>query len=99
MNKNDLAREYRKKYPNMPTLKLARIMYKENNLLFKDVEHCRSTLRVIEGKMGKKHLEHLGSKNECVIKEERLRNPYKLPESYQEKENHLFCQKAAIIFF
>lgn len=85
MVKNDLARQYRKKFPDMPTLKLARIMYKENNLLFRDVEHCRSALRTIEGKNGKAMLKKLGSKNECVIKEERPRNPYNLPESYEEK--------------
>ena len=50
MTKSNIAREYRKKNPEMPTLKLARIMYNENNLLFKDVEDARYRLRYIEGK-------------------------------------------------
>jgi hypothetical protein len=51
----DIARQYRTKYPDMPTLKLARIMYKENNLAFPNEEGARSTLRYIEGKNGEKH--------------------------------------------
>lgn len=73
--KTGIAREYRDKYGmEMPTLKLAKIMYKENNLSFKDVEQARWYLRAIEGKA-----------NTGIIithkAPERLRNPYKLPES------------------
>lgn len=84
VKKIDIAREYRKKYPNYPTLKLARIMYAENNLLFKDIEHCRSSLRIIEGKCGKRNLNWLQNKD-CVMKESRPLNPYNLPESYEQK--------------
>ena len=38
----------------MPTLKLARIMYSENKLLFKDVEDARFRLRDIEDKAGRR---------------------------------------------
>ena len=51
MTKADKARQYRVDYGmKMPTLKLARIMYGDNNLLFKNVEDARHTLRYIEGK-------------------------------------------------
>lgn len=76
--KLDLCRTYRRENPNMPTLKLARIIYKDNPLLFKDAESVRSSLRTIEGKNG----------NSKVLKDiaefhiaERPRNPYNLPES------------------
>jgi predicted phosphodiesterase len=84
--KIDIAIQYRKKFPDMPTLKLARIMYAENNLSFTNVEHCRSTLRVIEGKSGKFNLKWLQNKD-CVMKESRPLNPYNLPESYEEKRD------------
>ena len=81
---SDIARQYRTKYPDMPTLKLARIMYKENNLVFIDVETARGTLRYIEGKVGERRKRQL--KNVDFIKtESRPYNPYKLPESHQEK--------------
>ena len=51
MTKSDVAKKYRVKYPDFPTLKLARIMYKENNLLFTTIEDARSSLRYIEGKI------------------------------------------------
>lgn len=80
-SKTDLAREYRKKHGSeMPTLKLARIMFAENNLLFKHIEDARDRLRYIEGKHGKNTAGK--SRNaEFIIEEARSLNPYKLPES------------------
>jgi hypothetical protein len=44
----EIAKEYRKKYGmEMPSLKLARIMYAENPLMYKNVETSRSKLRYI----------------------------------------------------
>lgn len=71
-----IAREYREKYGmDMPTLKLARIMYKDNPLSFSNVDSARSFLRAIEGKMGK------GTIKVTHPIEERPRNPYNLPPS------------------
>lgn len=59
----------------MANLKLARIVYNDNKLLFKNVEDARLSLRRIEGKNG-----------HCTIKKThvappRSYNPYKLPDS------------------
>lgn len=79
MLKTDIAREFRGKYGwGMPTLKLARIMYKDNPLSFKDVEDARYILRKIEDKTGEKKIIN---KSPEAPKEDRPRNPYKLPES------------------
>lgn len=89
MNKSDIAREFRTKYGDeMPTLKLARIMYKEHNLLFKDVEDARKTLRYIEGKLGAKCKKTVI--NTPFVKDEpRPINPYNLPDSYEEERKPL----------
>jgi hypothetical protein len=83
-SRNDSAkicREYRERYGmEMPSLKLARIVYKENPLQFKDVEAARSSLRYIEGKQGKLQRPKVENTN-FVIEEERSKNPYGLPES------------------
>ena len=75
MNKSKLCTEYREKYGwDMPTLKLSRIVYKENPLIFRDVEAVRLVLRGIEGK----------SLNRVKVRKvvpERPRNPYNLPQS------------------
>lgn len=74
--KADLCRHYRDKYGmEMPSLKLARIIYKENKMLFSGVDVIRGYLRKIEGK---------GNVN-CGVKvthpmPERPKNPYTLPE-------------------
>lgn len=75
MTKVALCNQYRKQYGwDMPTLKLSRIVYKENPLLFRDVEAARLVLRGIEGK----------SLNRVKVRKvvpERPRNPYNLPQS------------------
>jgi hypothetical protein len=78
MTKTDVGREYRDKHGwEMPSLKLARIMYSENNLLFKDVEAARLVLRYIEGKHGPEN-----RKFKTIIQmPERPKNPYNLPDS------------------
>jgi len=82
--RSDIAREWRKKYPNMPTLKLARLVYADNNLVYKDVEDCRHALRYIEGKLGIKAKQKFNH-TEFHMAENRPKNPYNLPESYEEK--------------
>jgi predicted phosphodiesterase len=79
MTKTDLARKYRDEHGmEMPTLKLARIMYNENNLIFKSVEDARIFLRAIEGKAG-------NSPGKAIVAthktENRPLNPYALPKS------------------
>ncbi len=83
MNKIDLAKAYRDQYGmDMPTLKLARIMYRENQLLFNDLEAARYALRYIEGKGSGKRVKKNDPK---YIIPERVKNPYNLPDS-DEKE-------------
>ena len=75
MTKKALCKEYRLKYGNdMPTLKLARIIYKENKLLFSSLDSIRTSLRSIEGKAGEK------LKN-VIRTPDRPKNPYNLPQS------------------
>ena len=86
---SDIARKYRKEYDEkfkeqypdgFPTLKLARIVYNENKIVFKDVEAARTALRYIEGKTGKFNAKFV-NKSEFYKEEHRDRNPYALPES------------------
>jgi len=75
MTNKELCISYREKYGwGMPTLKLARIIYKNENLSFSTLEAVRTCLRVLEGKSDKR------AKVVKVI-ENRPFNPYKLPES------------------
>ena len=87
MKKSEVAKEFRDKYgAEMPTKKLARIMFSEHPLLFKDAEDARSSLRYIEGKMGEGFKQKAAKKNsEYFVDTPRLLNPYSLPQS-DEKE-------------
>lgn len=91
--KADIARQYRDKYGmDMPTLKLARIIYKDHNLLFQDVEAVRSILRGIEGKKGINSLK--GDLKVTHPAPERSRNPYKIPESSATIRDHYVLPKS-----
>lgn len=82
MTKADIARKYRDEHGmSIPTLKLARIMYGENKLLFRDVEDARDVLRWIEGKKGRSNKSTIKVTHAAPT---RSYNPYKLPESYKE---------------
>lgn len=85
MSKTGVARSFRDKYGmEMPTKKLARMMYEAHPLLFRDVEDARVNLRYIEGKNGKKDRKSVS--NTPYFKEtSRPHNPYGLPPS-EEKE-------------
>jgi hypothetical protein len=77
-----IAREYRKKYPEYPTKKLARVLYAENNLAFTNEEGARTCLRYIEGKQGASLRKYATSVAPELVKQgERPRNPYHLPTS------------------
>lgn len=91
-SKANVAEEYRKKFGwEMPTLKLARIMQKENPLLFNTVERSRDTLRAIEGKHGKN-----GDRVRKVV-EERPRNPYNLPKSEEANYEPYFIKAKRLL--
>jgi predicted phosphodiesterase len=80
MNKSDVARQYRAKNPDMPTHKLARIMYAENKQMYINIEDARERLRYIEGKKGARLKKHVGN-TDFLLEKARPSNPYKLPPS------------------
>ena len=93
MTKTDICREYIKKYPpNTPNAKLARIILKENPLMFDNVEYIRVQIRKILGKSGNSFV----AKQDKIYKDmpNKVTNPYKLPAS-DETEFKPFVIKAS----
>lgn len=82
LGKADIARTYRRNNMSMPTAKLARIINKENNLLFNSDEDARTVLRYVEGKLGKSARADIKkSEKDLILEGHRPYNPYKLPDS------------------
>lgn len=78
----DCCRLYRDKYGmDMPTSKLAKIIYEENKLLYRNKEDVRSALRYIEGKNGAKSRVSYIKNSKYYMEKERSSNPFALPES------------------
>lgn len=82
--KLNIAKEFRLKYgPDMPTAKLARIMYEEHPEAFSTIEHARSNLRIIEGKSGER-IKKVTADKSLFIEKNRTTSPYSLPKSDEE---------------
>lgn len=85
--KVDIIRNYLKKFPNTPSLTLAKKIYSENREHFHDVENARDSVRYCRGLRGKKNKKSVGEENrKFFIKKNRYaKNPFGLPRSYGEK--------------
>ena len=77
MTKTNICRSYVKKFPTMPNAKLARIILKENPLMFENAENIRGIVRKITGNMGT-NKQKIDTELHAPPKPI---NPYKLPES------------------
>ena len=62
MIKDDILNEELKKFPDSPTLTLAKKIYKEHPALFSTLENCRSAIRYRRGNSGAKNGELLKDK-------------------------------------
>lgn len=94
MNKTQIAQEYRLKYGMaMPTLQLARIMFKKSPTIFYSIENARKVLRYIEGKLGKQHLTKEIIQSEFYMETKRSLNPHGLPKSYESKRKTYILPK------
>lgn len=79
-SKSDLIRKYRDQYGmEMPSLKLARIIFEKESLLFKNIEAVRNILRRIEGKSGRTQNEFIINKPYMIPN--RVKNPFALPKA------------------
>lgn len=70
----DCVKGYIKKYPDMPTLTLAKFIYGENNALFSSTEHARSIIRYHVGQSGRKKREAVADK--AMFKPPGKKNPF-----------------------
>jgi predicted phosphodiesterase len=52
MQQQELIKEYLDRFPESPTMTLAKLIYKEHPLLFTDLERCRSAIRYQRGNFG-----------------------------------------------
>jgi predicted phosphodiesterase len=81
--KTDTARKAleSERFRKYARLKQARILKRDNPLLYGSVEDARGVLRFIAGKKGEKSLKGMGKHPEFIEVENRPFNPYKLPAS------------------
>lgn len=78
--KNDIVKNYIKRFPNTQSTTIAKYIYAENSAEFKDVEQVRDFVRYIRGLKGQRVRKSLKDKT-FVVKPYSLKNPYHLPNS------------------
>lgn len=100
MNLTRTCIEYRKQYPDMPTLTLAKMIYKALDNKPSSIESVRSALKRIEGKNGKAERDKLSKTYGSTYKSEhRPLNPFDdLPKSYAQKRKVVDVKGNAILF-
>ncbi|CAB4153657.1 Calcineurin-like phosphoesterase domain, lpxH type [uncultured Caudovirales phage] len=76
--------EYLEKYKHLPSLTLAKLIYKNNPESFATIGNIRSRINYYRGKSGKKHRKEITNKK-FMEKESRPLNPFVLPESDAKK--------------
>lgn len=76
--KGELIKKYIERFPDTPTMTLAKKIYKENNKLFIDLEQTRRAIRYHKGQAGAHGRKSTGHKVEDL---KHNYNPFKLPES------------------
>ena len=79
---SSIVREICAKFPDTPTLTLAKKIYKEHPQLFKSIDAVRTYIRNIRGQNGAGNRKNM--KDKSLYKEVGRRDPFTLPESYAE---------------
>lgn len=94
MSKRDIVRDYRRQFPDYPSLKLARIIYNKHSDVFLNVDSVRKFLRDIEGKGGSRPRDIVKKDIEEFYRGPRPLNPYKLPTSYESERAPFILPKS-----
>jgi len=82
-----IAEEVAKRFPQTPTLTLAKKLLAENPESFIDVEQARTILRIIRGKRGSVSRKETTDKT-LYDEKERPKNPFSIPKSHAKKRRH-----------
>lgn len=77
--KQKVAAEYLLKFRDTPSMRIARVLYKDHPLLFTTVDSARSTVRLLRGKMGDEHRRENRHISEFVETKVRSTDAYQLP--------------------
>lgn len=75
----EIVKKYLEKYPMMPSLTIAKLVYNENPKVFRGVENARNLIRYYRGRSGKKCRSELGTRD-FLLPAPTKENPYSLPE-------------------
>ena len=82
-----LAEEVCSKFKDTPSMTLAKKLFAEYPEVYNSIDHARTTVRMIRGKIGSRQKNSLVDKS-LMDKKPRPLNPFTLPKSYAKKRKH-----------
>ena len=91
-----VAKQYCKRFPDTPSLTLARKMYSENGELYRSLDVARSAIRYQRGLIGNKNREVLADKSTIKDKEYKY-NSFDLPESHAKDYTPVPLQQSKVL--
>ena len=59
----EIVKKYLEKYPMMPSLTIAKLIYNENPKVYRNVENVRKLIRYYSGRNGKKRRSNLATRD------------------------------------
>ena len=83
-----LAEEVCSKFKETPSLTLAKKLFAEYPEVYNSIDHARTTVRMIRGKIGLRQKKSLNDKS-LMDNKPRPLNPFALPKSYAKKRRHV----------
>ena len=89
-----IIKDYLNKFPNLPSLTLARKIYKDHPEL-SSVDNIRTSVRRLRGQLGEQNRSH--RKDKTYYKSEGSRNPFKLPESHADSYEPFEIKQSKIL--
>ena len=99
--KGEIIQKYLEHWPHLPSLSLAKLIYKQNKSAFIDVENVRTIIRYYRGQQGDLHRENLQNKEHMTEEKAQhakalgVANPFGLPESDESEWEPFVLPKAA----
>jgi len=87
----EVAKELISRFPDTPTMTLAKKLYAENPILFSSLDNARCVIRYHRGQAGEHNRKHIPKENVRLTYDT---NPYKLPATESEERKPFILPKA-----
>lgn len=96
LTSGDVSKEYCERWPDLPTMTLAKKLYNENREVYRSLEAARTRIRYYRGQSGSEN--RASTKDKSSFKPLAYKyNPFDLPESHAENYDPVLIQQSKVL--